>query len=392
MLGVHGARFASFRVHPFAGRSSFSIKTAMRPQAVSRGDSEQHGMELGIFDTFSPDQSADLATAYEAHIADARTAEQLGYKYYFFIEHQNARYPVVSAPSVFLTALARATTTLRIGAMVFQLPMHHPVRLAQDVAMIDQLSHGRMEFAIGYGTQAREFDPWRLDYGKRREVGVEVMDVVLKAWAGSPFTHDGEHFHFDGAMPQPLPYQQPRPPVWMGGHSPASIAYAAERNFDFAQNMDVDRTIAAKFEAFRSAWKTHDHAGRRPRTLLVRHVHVAATDAQARAEAEPFMLEGLTGQAGVARALALREDEKTAEMLEIARIYIESSKSYDFWIDEGLAFVGTPETVAGQIVAQQALCGYDILLTHHQITSMPYVLAQASMRLFGERVIPLLTG
>jgi alkanesulfonate monooxygenase SsuD/methylene tetrahydromethanopterin reductase-like flavin-dependent oxidoreductase (luciferase family) len=349
-------------------------------------------LEVGIFDTFAPEQAANIAAAYEAHIADAHTAEQLGYAYDFFIEHQNARYPVISAPAVFLTALARATTTLRIGAMVFQLPMHHPVRLAQDTAMIDQLSRGRLEFAIGYGTQAREFDPWRLDYGQRRAIGLEVMEVVLKAWSGSPFTHAGERLHFDGAMPQPLPYQQPHPPVWMGGHSPASIAYAAAKNFHFAQNMDVDRTIASKFARFRQEWKAHGHAGPAPRTLLVRHVHVADTDARARAEAEPFMLEGLTGQAGVARALALREDEKTPEMLEIARIYIESSRSFDFWIDEGLAFVGTPERVADAILAQQALCGYDILLVHHQITSMPYEMARASMKLFGERVLPRLRG
>ena len=258
--------------------------------------------------------------------------------------------------------------------------------------MIDQLSRGRLEFAIGYGTQAREFDPWRMDYGRRREIGIEVMDVVLKAWSGSPFTYEGKHFHFDGAMPQPLPYQQPHPPVWMGGHSPASIAYAAEKNFHFAQNMDVDRTIAAKFALFREAWKAHRHSGPAPRTLLVRHVHTARTDARARAEAEPFMLEGLTGQAGVARALSLREDEKTPEMLEIARVYIESSKSFDFWIDEGLAFVGTPERVADAILAQQARCGYDVLLVHHQITSMPYAMARASMELFGERVLPAPPG
>lgn len=99
-------------------------------------------LEVGIFDTFAPEQATHITAAYEAHIDDARTAEQLGYAYHFFIEHQNARYPVISAPAVFLTALARATTTLRIGAMVFQLPMHHPVRLAQDTAMIDQLSGG----------------------------------------------------------------------------------------------------------------------------------------------------------------------------------------------------------------------------------------------------------
>ena len=75
-------------------------------------------------------------------------------------------------------------------------------------------------------------------------------------------------------------------------------------------------------------------------------------------------------------------------MLETARIYIETAKSYDFWIDEGLAFVGSPQTVARAIERQRQLCGYDVLLTHNQITSMPAELATNSLRLFGERVIP----
>jgi alkanesulfonate monooxygenase SsuD/methylene tetrahydromethanopterin reductase-like flavin-dependent oxidoreductase (luciferase family) len=245
----------------------------------------------------------------------------------------------------------------------------------------------RLEFAIGYGTQSREFSPWGIDFTLRRELGLEVMEVVQKAWANDIFSHHGAHFTFENAQPQPRPFQQPSPPIWMGGHSPTSIAYAAESGFGFAQNMDVEHIIAEKFASYLDAWKRYDHKTL-PRTLLVRHVHVAETDDVARSEAEPFMLEGLAGQKGVARALSLKEPEKTPEMLEIARIYIETAKSYDFWIDEGLAFVGSPQTVTRAIERQRQLCGYDVLLTHHQITGMPSHLATNSLRLFGERVIP----
>jgi hypothetical protein len=85
--------------------AGFRHKRQWDRKQFARPSRKPAGMELGIFDTFSPDQRDDLATAYEAHIEDAGIAERLGYKYYFFIEHQNARYPVISAPSVFLTAL-----------------------------------------------------------------------------------------------------------------------------------------------------------------------------------------------------------------------------------------------------------------------------------------------
>jgi alkanesulfonate monooxygenase SsuD/methylene tetrahydromethanopterin reductase-like flavin-dependent oxidoreductase (luciferase family) len=344
-------------------------------------------LAFGVFDTIAPDQRDDLAAAYDAHIAQACLAESLAYEYYFFIEHQNALCPVISCPNVYLAAVARATSTLRFGAMVFQLPMHHPVRLAQDAAMVDQLSRGRLEFAIGYGTQSREFGPWGIDFTRRRELGLEAMDVIRKAWTNDTFSHHGANFTFENAQPQPRPFQQPTPPIWMGGHSPTSIAYAAESGFGFAQNMDVEVVIAEKFSSYLEQWERYGHQAA-PRKLLVRHVHVAETDDIARTEAEPFMREGLAGQRGVARALGLKDAEKTPEMLEIARIYLETSKSYDFWIDEGLAFVGSPATVARAIERQQQLCGYDVLLTHHQITGMPSALATKSLRLFGERVIP----
>jgi alkanesulfonate monooxygenase SsuD/methylene tetrahydromethanopterin reductase-like flavin-dependent oxidoreductase (luciferase family) len=342
---------------------------------------------FGIFDTFPEAAAADLTAAYEQHISDAALCEQLGYGYYFFIEHQNARFPVITSPAVYLGAVAAATRSLRIGAMVFQLPMHHPIRLAQDVAMVDHLSRGRVEFALGYGTRSPEFRPWFADFERRREIGLEVMDVVQAAWSGSEVTYSGQYFRYENAVVQPHPYQRPHPPIWIGGHSPTSIAYAAKEGFNFAQNLDAEQTIAAKFRLYREKLLEYSQTGPK-RTMLARHVHVAETDTLARKTAEPYMLEGLLCQSGVARALSLREEEKTPEMLEMARLYLETSKSYDFWLDEGLAFVGSPDTVAQRIREQHNLCGYDTLLTHHQITSMPYEISRRSMQLFGEAVIP----
>lgn len=345
-------------------------------------------LEFGLFDTFPEASRHDLTAAYEAHIAFAALGERLGYKYYFFIEHQNARFPVITSPCVYLGALAAATSTMRLGAMVFQLPMHHPIRLAQDVAMVDHLSRGRIEFALGYGTRLPEFRPWLLDYEHRREIGLEIMDVVQAAWSGEEVTYHGQYFQYEAAIVQPHPYQKPHPPIWVGGHSPTSIAYAVEKGFHFAQNLDAEKTIAAKFKMFRDKWSARGNGGLPPRTMLVRHVHVAETDAAARKAAEPYMLEGLLGQDGVARALSLKEAEKTPEMVEMARLYLETSKSYDFWIDEGLAIVGSPDTVARRIREQQALCGHDIFLAQHRITSMPDEMSRRSMQLFGEAVLP----
>jgi alkanesulfonate monooxygenase SsuD/methylene tetrahydromethanopterin reductase-like flavin-dependent oxidoreductase (luciferase family) len=346
-------------------------------------------LEFGIFESLSSTEKPLDGVDFEAMIADVQLAERTGHRYYFVIEHQSAPYPGITSPNVYLTAVARATSTIHIGAMVYQLPFHHPVRLAQDIATLDHLSKGRVEFGLGYGVAPKEFESWGVDFGQRREMGVEAMEIIFKAWTGEPFSHQGKYWTFENAVAQPRPFQRPHPRIWMGAHSHASFDYAAEKNFHLAQNIDVEPVIAQKYDYFRQQWAAHAHAGPAPKTMIVRHVHVGETDALAFDEAEPFMRTGLAGQRGVNLALAVGPDAN-AERKETARVYLESTRGYDFWVGEGLAFVGSPETVARQIAEQRERVGYDILLAHHHITAMPDELVRSSVRLFGERVIPAL--
>lgn len=346
-------------------------------------------LACGIFSSLSGSPFGRDAVDYPTLIADVVDAEASGYEYYFLIEHQSTPYPGVTAPNVFLAAAAQATQRIRLGAMVYQLPFHHPVRLAQDVATLDRISGGRVEFGLGYGVAVAEFESWNVDFAQRRAMGVEALEIILKAWKGEPFSHAGTYWQFKDAIAQPTPLQRPRPRIWMGAHSHASFDYAAAMNFDLAQNIDVENVIGEKFAYFRDAWEAQGHTGPRPRTMIVRHVHVAESDELAVAQAQPYMREGLAGQRGVNLARSVRDDA-SAERKETARIYLESTKGYDFWVGEGLAFVGSPRTVIEQIRRQQARVGYDILLTHHNITTMPEAMVRASQRLFGEAVIPAL--
>jgi alkanesulfonate monooxygenase SsuD/methylene tetrahydromethanopterin reductase-like flavin-dependent oxidoreductase (luciferase family) len=346
-------------------------------------------VEFGIFESLSGSPHGRDAVDYGTLIRDIQRAEAAGYAYYFLIEHQSTPYPGITAPNVFLAAVAQATQRIRLGAMVYQLPFHHPIRLAQDVATLDRISNGRAEFGLGYGVAPSEFASWHVDFAQRREMGIEAMEIVRRAWRGEPFSHHGKYWQFTDAIAQPTPVQQPHPRIWMGAHSHESFDYAAAMNFDLAQNIDVETVIAEKFAYFRRAWEAQNYLGPRPRTMIVRHVHVAATDALALAQAQPYMREGLAGQRGVNLARSVKADA-SAERKETARIYLESTKGYDFWVGEGLAFVGSPDSVAEQVRRQQALIGYDILLAHHHITTMPDELVRESQRLFGEEVIPAL--
>ncbi|MPZ13497.1 MAG: LLM class flavin-dependent oxidoreductase [Chloroflexi bacterium] len=360
-------------------------------------------LDFGIMDGFADVAKYPIAAdGYEQHLRDAVRAEALGYRYYFFIEHQNSPGALVTAPSVYLAALARETSSLRFGPMVYQLPMHHPIRLAQDAAMVDQLSRGRLEFGAGYGIYAHEFLRWQLSFPERRAMGEELMAILLKAWTEDTVSYQGEYWTFDEALPNPKPFQRPHPPVWIGAHSFVSFDYAARHNFHVGQNIDVDDVMGEKFAYFRQKWQEEGHGGAMPRALVARHVHVAETDEQARTEAEPQLLKGYFGDGTARQVIAATRigwggdargtgGERTAEIDSRGRVFQETTKSYDFWIDNGLALVGSPETVVGHLRDQQERVGYDVFLAQHRIADMPREQWQKSLELFAKEVIPALS-
>ena len=363
-------------------------------------------LEIGLYDVFDGFQMAEFPVAadvYDSHLRGAQEAEQMGYKYYFSIEHQTSSVSYLSAPSVYLTALARGTSSIRFGVMIYQLPFHHPIRLAEEVAMLDHLSRGRMEFGAGTGVTHHEFIRWNVDFNKRKDISREALEIILKAWTEESVTFNGEFFHFDEVLTNPKPYQQPHPPVWYGSHSAESFEYAARMNFNVSQNIDIDPVIAEKFDTWRGLWKQHGHAGPMPRTFLTRHVHVAETDEMAREQAEPHLATAAFAstftQAGDKDPIAETRigygpdgmrggDAGTPEREELRRTFRERAKSYDFWIDNGIAIVGSPDTVARKMKEQHDLIGHDILCARHRFGELAPELANKSVRLFAEEVMP----
>src|SRR5437762_6970236 len=241
----------------------------------------------------------EMADVYAEHIRLAQHIEDLGWHSYFVIEHQNSPVGRITAPTVYLTAVAAATSRLRVGAMMWQLPFYHPIRLAQEVAMLDQLSRGRVEFGTGIGVHEHEFIRWGVDYYQRAAISEEVLKIVKMAWTQDEVTFDGKYFHFDEALPQPKPFQKPYPPIWAAVHSDAAVEFAARNNLHVSQNLDTDEVVARKFDLYRKIWKESEHDGPMPRIFLQRTVHVAETDEKAHEEARRFMATGEIGGSGV---------------------------------------------------------------------------------------------
>jgi alkanesulfonate monooxygenase SsuD/methylene tetrahydromethanopterin reductase-like flavin-dependent oxidoreductase (luciferase family) len=349
-------------------------------------------LEFAVWDGFGAYEVATsevTADVYDRHIQEAQLAEELGYQSYYIIEHQNS-FGSITAPSVYLTAVARHTSHLRLGTMIYQLPFHHPMRLAEEVAMLDHLSRGRVEFGAGIGVAEHEFLRWNVPFYERRAMSAEALEIIVKAWTEESVTYQGKYWQFDEALPVPKPYQKPHPPIWVGAHSPDSLVYAAQHNFHVSQNIDVDAVVAEKFELYRSVWRQSNHPGPMPRTFLMRAVHVAETDEIARAEAEqPLLMSRKVNRERLYRTrLGYKGNEDNPTTRELNRVFQGMSTSYDFWIDNGLALVGSPETVIRTLREQHQRIGYDVFCANHRFGPMPAEQSLKSLKLFGQEVIP----
>ena len=360
-------------------------------------------LEFAVWDqmqTYEVLHAQSAADVYDTHIRQAQLMERVGFGYYWTLEHQGSYVGAITSPQIFLTALAQHTESLRLGAMIWQLPFHNPVRLAQDVAMLDHLSRGRAEFATGIGVHEHEFMRWGLDFYARQEMGEEALDIIELAWGGDgTVTYEGKFWKIDEALVHPMPYQLPHPPIWAAVHSPRAIDFAAKRGYNIAQNIDTDESMAHKFDQWRQAWKGYGHTGPMPRQFLMRVVHVARTDEQAHEQARQYLLEANTlgrdivtsSRIGLGSHPRGMGSEDTEDIRERGRIFRETSRSYEFWLDNGLALVGSPETVARQIAAGRERIGFDHFAGKFHIGRMPHTMVEESLRLFGEEVIPAFT-
>lgn len=359
-------------------------------------------LEFAIWDSYRLDEldrAPRAADVYERHLRQVQQAEDLGFAQYFTIEHQSSFAGHVSAPTVLLTALSQRTSTIRLGAMIWQLPLHNPIRLAQDVAMLDQLSRGRVEFGTGIGVHEHEFLRWNVDFSARQEMGEEALEIIRAAWTEDEVTYQGKFWSFDEAIPHPKPYQTPHPPIWAAVHSRQAVEFAARNGYDVAQNIDTDEDIALKFALFDRVHADHHPGARRPRKFLMRAVFVAETDNEAHAVAERHVREMYalgrdrmaSTRVGIGTGPYLTGPVDREEDRARRQVFAEVARSYDFALRHGIAIVGSPETVARQISDQCArVGGLDVYCCEFHVGSLEPPLVERSMELFGQHVLPAL--
>jgi len=356
-------------------------------------------MKFSIFDLVhwpggtepSDYDGARAADLYASRIDEWVKAEEIGFDGIFFGEHHFTPYSITPSPNLMVAALSQRTKRMRIGIMVNVLPFHEPLRLAEEGAMLDLLTRGRLEFGLGRGVDEQEFLRMKMPYQEARPRFEEAIDLLLRCWQDTEVEHGGRFYKLGRASIWPKPLQKPHPPIWITALSDETIVWAARRGYPMSSVFLPPAVTRQRFEMYRGAAREAGHAVGPGRTMLARNIYVAPTDAQAKSEGEGPLnhLFRLFIPAAVPKDLdALPEDYKYYK--EFFRPFVKASLSYDDLIHAGLYVVGSPATVTKVLSDQIRETGTGHLLCWMNFGDLSREQALRSEELFAREVIPRL--
>ena len=188
-------------------------------------------MKFSIFYVICPEGDESEADAYQKVMEQCQAADELGYHCAWFAEHHFSKVGMCPDPLLWCAALAQKTKNIRLGTAISIMPFHNPVRLAEQAAVVDLLSGGRLELGVGRGSQPKEFKTFGMKPSESRKRLVEGLEIVSRLLEGEEVTFEGEFYQCRDVQIFPRPIQKPRPPIWLAGTSPETYAYAGENGF-----------------------------------------------------------------------------------------------------------------------------------------------------------------
>jgi alkanesulfonate monooxygenase SsuD/methylene tetrahydromethanopterin reductase-like flavin-dependent oxidoreductase (luciferase family) len=187
-------------------------------------------MKFGLFTIVPWHESQTASQALHASLEQIELADRLGLDEVWLGEHRFSRHGLLSGFFSFAGTVVARTQRVRVGTAVVVLPLHNPILVAEEIAMLDVLSGGRMEVGIGSGYQRQEFDGLGIDINESRERFREAVEVLVKAWTEETLTFHGKYTKVENLWVVPKPVQQPHPPLYVAiSTSPASVAWAASQ-------------------------------------------------------------------------------------------------------------------------------------------------------------------
>jgi alkanesulfonate monooxygenase SsuD/methylene tetrahydromethanopterin reductase-like flavin-dependent oxidoreductase (luciferase family) len=334
-------------------------------------------MQFGIFD--QNDRSGlPLAQQYEERLQMAELYDASGFYCYHVSEHHSTPLSTTPSQNVFLAALAQRTTRLRLCPLVYLLPIHHPMRLAEEICMLDHLSNGRFEFGVGRGASPHELQGLGVDPARAARMYAEAYEIIQLYFKSKALDFKGQFWSFDDVPVVMQPLQQPHPPVWYALASPDSAVWPAQHGINVVCGGPVQR-VRAITDRFREEWsRAHPGATAEPRIGVNRYIVVADSDEAALKigrDAWPVFY---------ANFMKLWHKHGTQP------VNAKLPPGFDQLLESGHAVAGSPATVAAQLKQQLEDGALNYLIGSFVFGDMAHAAAVKSVQLFASDVMPVL--
>jgi alkanesulfonate monooxygenase SsuD/methylene tetrahydromethanopterin reductase-like flavin-dependent oxidoreductase (luciferase family) len=336
---------------------------------------------------------------YEELWRELELCDAHGFDYSFCVEHHfRPDESWMSSPSLYAVGAGARTRRMRIGPMGYIVPLYHPLRLAEEIAIVDQMLGGRMELGLVPGINADYFRPFGLDYDLRKSPTLEFVDYLRAAFGETqPFSFHGHDFHTDSAQLAVQPWQRPHPPLWMMSRDPQTLEFCARNGVNPGYFLVYPRADAApRYRKFLADWKQAGWPDK-PKIAYCTIVYVDETDAKAIDTAllrasrayEGFLPPPRPGESFDER-VRLHAKKFIGRGEPGASEIMANLFDPDYLIKHDLVFIGSPDTVAAKIRATAESGVFNIFMGEFNFSDLPERDLKRSIRLFGEQVIPAL--
>ena len=329
-------------------------------------------MDLGIFDHLDQ-RDVPLHEFYESRLRLLERYDEAGFAAYHLAEHHATPLGLAPVPGIFLAAATQRTRRIRLGPCVYCVPLYDPLRLIEEVCMLDHLSHGRFDFGVGRGIVPYEMAYFNLHHLETEEIYREALEVILQGLTSDVLEHRGPRYTYRKVPMILRPLQQPHPPLWYGlGHA-AGADWAATNRVNVITNSPSEMS-APLFERYREVWQ-RKHGGV-PTTKLgmSRHIVVARSEDEAVALARPNY--------------AVWYANLTKLWRDFGAIPFRFARDFDEARQRGVAIAGTPARVREEIERQVAVSGCSYFVGRLMFGHMTEAEASSSIDLFTSDVMP----
>jgi alkanesulfonate monooxygenase SsuD/methylene tetrahydromethanopterin reductase-like flavin-dependent oxidoreductase (luciferase family) len=338
---------------------------------------------FGLFDWIDRGETP-LHQLYEERLRLLEVADAAGFFGYHLAEHHATPLGMAPSPALFLSAAAQRTRRIRLGPLVYLLPLYNPLRLIEEICMLDHLSGGRLELGVGRGVSPYELSYFGVDAASSRDIFNEALAVLVAGMTQERLTFEGEHYRYHDVPMELHPLQQPYPPLWYPTHNSDSVMYAARHGYHFV-GLGPAAHVRQHVDMYWQTWEAHRHESGRlnghvaaPKVGILRQVCVADTEDEALAATR-------AAHGGWYRSITKlwhAHDDHS----------IDGLFAWEPAIQGETILFGTPARVREQLARVLEVSGCNYVIGAFAWGTLPHEQALRSLHLFAEEVMPAFAG